>query len=244
MFTPENPPRCENYVAAINLIFDDLSDRKREVLSFQFQQPGRTVTAQEIRDHFGYARIGASNILYGTVGRRMAEALPMETEPAGAKRPQYWKSLSIGDSSGEHFLWVMRDELANALIACGKVQAESDGINSLPDVDVRSSDQSATEGRQKLATHLIRERNPRIVAAKKASATSLACEVCGFDSKSAYGEDYCEVHHLIPLALSQNISETTLDDLAIVCANCHRIIHLYNPPLTIDDLRRKVRAVR
>jgi predicted HNH restriction endonuclease len=31
---------------------------------------------------------------------------------------------------------------------------------------------------------------------------------------------------------------TRIDDLAIVCANCHRVIHLNNPPYTLDDVRK------
>ncbi|MBO2006970.1 HNH endonuclease [Serratia marcescens] len=42
-----------------------------------------------------------------------------------------------------------------------------------------------------------------------------------------YGEDgygFCEVHHLIPHK-SDGVIITKSSDLAIVCSNCHRIIH-------------------
>ena len=47
--------------------------------------------------------------------------------------------------------------------------------------------------------------------------------------ESVYGEvgaGFAEVHHLRPLAEMDGPVETTLDDLAVVCANCHRMIRL------------------
>ena len=240
MFTPTNPPTQASYVAAIKAIREELGDRGHEVLRFQFQHPGRAVTSQDIRDHFGYSSIGASNLLYGTLGSKFAAQLPMETETPDSSRTRYWRALSTGDGSGEHFIWIMRPELANALVETQIVQPETDGLALVPDVDIHASNFSAVEGRAKLVLHLVRERNRALVAAKKASVASPKCEVCGFSFIDTYGEDYCEVHHLTPLADLSDDTETTLDGLAIVCANCHRIIHLQSPPLTIDSLRNRL----
>lgn len=60
----------------------------------------------------------------------------------------------------------------------------------------------------------------------------LICEVpnCGFDFKERYGalgEGYAQVHHLDPLSRSPKEGRPVrLDDLALVCANCHAMIHL------------------
>ncbi|HCO23462.1 MAG TPA: hypothetical protein DIT97_10530 [Gimesia maris] len=240
MFTPETPPAQSDYVNAINEIRESLSERSLKVLRFQFQQPGRSVTSQDLRDHFGYSSIGASNLLYGNLGKQFAVALRMQTEPEDSSRTRYWKALATGDGSGEHFIWIMRPELANALVQTSLVDPSRDGLIMVPDIDVHTSSFSAVEGRQKLVIHLVRERSRSIVSAKKASAESLACEICGFDSTAVYGEEYCEVHHLTPLTELKEDAETSLDDLAIVCANCHRIIHLYSPPLTLDQVREKI----
>jgi predicted HNH restriction endonuclease len=240
MYTPATPPPQSRYVAAIEAIRSDLSDRSIAVLRFQFQHPGRAVTSQDIRDHFGYTSIGASNLLYGSLGKQLATALPMQTEQEGSTRTRFWKSLSTGDGSGDHFIWIMRPELANALVETGLVDPANDGLAMVPDLDIHANTYSAVEGRRKLVLHLVRERNQALVAEKKASAASHACEICGFDSLQKYGEDYCEVHHLTPLAQLVDDYETTLDDLAIVCANCHRIIHLATPPMDIAELRLKV----
>lgn len=55
----------------------------------------------------------------------------------------------------------------------------------------------------------------------------ISCEVCGFDFGQVYGErgdGYIEVHHVVPLHVSGE-TETDLDDLALLCANCHRMCH-------------------
>lgn len=102
----------------------------------------------------------------------------------------------------------------------------------------------ATEGSQKLVSHLTRERDKKIVDLKKqttlATKGHLSCEVCNFNFARTYGhlgDNFCEVHHLVPLSsLKDETVATALDDLAIVCSNCHRIIHRSTPPLTLQDL--------
>ena len=59
----------------------------------------------------------------------------------------------------------------------------------------------------------------------------LECEVpgCGFDFHASYGEfgkGFAHVHHTEPLASASPLGRgTKLQDLAIVCANCHAVIH-------------------
>ena len=102
------------------------------------------------------------------------------------------------------------------------------------DVDVAVSVKG--EDRKRLVVHIVRERDPKIVTAKKKASKSLACEVCGFDSEAVYGISYCEVHHLKPLSELAEGTKTSLKDLAILCANCHRIIHSEYPPIEIETL--------
>ena len=86
---------------------------------------------------------------------------------------------------------------------------------------------SAEEGKLLLASHYIKERHKRIVIEKKKQAikkNKLICEVCHFSFRNTFGADFIECHHLMPIGKTgQRI--TTLDDLALVCANCHRMLH-------------------
>ena len=116
-----------------------------------------------------------------------------------------------------------------------------------PDLDFGNPFESKIEieeGQERFMNHLLRERNRSLVSKKKeqvrGSGRSVACEVCGFVFAEKYGKpgcDYCEVHHLIPLANKQGVRNTRLEDLAIVCANCHRVIHTRNPAFTLEEMR-------
>jgi 5-methylcytosine-specific restriction protein A len=120
-------------------------------------------------------------------------------------------------------------------------------IDRLPDVD---AEVSALEGNPRLVAHLRRERNTSIVERKKkeilAKTGALSCEICGFDFEKIYGKygrAFCEVHHLTPLHKSDGVVKTELSDLAIVCSNCHRIIHRIAPMPSVRDLVRVIRAM-
>jgi 5-methylcytosine-specific restriction enzyme A len=104
-------------------------------------------------------------------------------------------------------------------------------------------DTPVVEGRILLAKH--RRRESKGAAKKKRhvlKATGrLVCEACGFDFESTYGElgrGFAECHHLRPLA--DGVRETRLRDLAIVCSNCHRMIHRRLSLLSIEELRAAI----
>ena len=114
----------------------------------------------------------------------------------------------------------------------------------LPDVDATAF---GLEGNSRLVTHLRRERDSGIIQKKKAlvlvETGALCCEVCDFNFKKTYGDyapNFCEVHHLTPLHKSDGVIKTELSDLAIVCSNCHRVLHLTSPMLSIDRLKNKL----
>ncbi|WP_018351635.1 HNH endonuclease [Longispora albida] len=116
-----------------------------------------------------------------------------------------------------------------------------------PDLDGHS----AEEGQLLLRQHLRRERNPRLKVKKLAEARRkgqvIACEVCGFDFKQVYGDhghEYIECHHRTPLSVTGQVT-TKLADLALICSNCHRMIHRKADNwLTIDQLKDIVQAER
>ena len=129
-------------------------------------------------------------------------------------------------------------------------RVRADPPDSLPQSDPTASlaELSAEEGAPQLSVHLTRERDPRLVQLKKQQlldATGrLICEVCGFDFEQRYGPDgrgVCEVHHRMPLSdYRDDGSPTRLADLAIVCANCHRMLHRPSVECSIDLLRSRL----
>ncbi len=127
-----------------------------------------------------------------------------------------------------------------------KLASSKAPIAFVPDVDEEAI--LAREGAPTMRWHLRRERNPKIIADKRrqvlaANKGKLACSVCTFDFQKKYGKlgnGFCEVHHLRPLADAAGEIETRLADLAVVCSNCHRMIHRSRPFLTLEQLRSKI----
>ena len=98
-----------------------------------------------------------------------------------------------------------------------------------------SFEASALEGDKKVYSHRRRERSRFLVGKKLEQARragAIRCEVCHLSEAGAYPPPFAsrifEVHHLMPLSQVETPRKTTLDDLAVVCANCHRAIHATN----------------
>ncbi|WP_369345500.1 HNH endonuclease [Demequina flava] len=90
---------------------------------------------------------------------------------------------------------------------------------------------AAIEGGASYVLTLRRERSRSLRRRKltqiAAAGEAFSCEVCGFNFEATYGErgrQYIEVHHRTPLHASGQ-TESSISDLALLCANCHRIIH-------------------
>ncbi|WP_019886667.1 HNH endonuclease [Streptomyces purpureus] len=112
-------------------------------------------------------------------------------------------------------------------IGSGALQGIPPQQDEVGDDDVTS----APEGRLLARWALYRERDrglrDRKIRQARRRGEPIGCEVCGFDFSGVYGalgEGYVEVHHKTPLHIS-GPCETELDDLAFLCANCHRMCH-------------------
>ena len=135
-------------------------------------------------------------------------------------------------------------------IAVLYLTTEPDVSNEEVTEDPAVTTATALEGGVALLSHLGRERNRQLVEAKRrayrAETGELSCEACGLragDLPPQIGEGCFEVHHTLPLAQREAASLTKLDDLALVCANCHRLIHRSTPMLAVHELARLRAAV-
>ncbi len=111
---------------------------------------------------------------------------------------------------------------------------------------VNEDDESAfPEGSEKYVLHRIRERDSAITRKAKrerlAHTGKLACDVCDFDFLIEYGEHgdgFIEAHHTVPVAKLDGHQKTKIKDLALVCSNCHRMLHRGDPLLSVEQLRQ------
>ena len=75
-----------------------------------------------------------------------------------------------------------------------------------------------------------------------------SCQVCDFNFSNFYGdlgENYIVVHHRVPLsAMGADYTVDPLNDLATVCANCHAMLHVTDPPLSINELKDRLASPR
>ncbi|WP_311044753.1 HNH endonuclease [Rhizobium sp. NLR10a] len=110
----------------------------------------------------------------------------------------------------------------------------------LPDVDLE-----LPEGRLLTALHLRRERNPKVrgLLFDARRPSGLRCEICELSRprlEMSMQEAIFEAHHLVPLAEAGE-RKTSLADLALLCACCHRLIHRMMiaraAPVTVQDVK-------
>jgi 5-methylcytosine-specific restriction protein A len=81
------------------------------------------------------------------------------------------------------------------------------------------------------------------------------CFVCGFDFKEHYKgiwRDHLVAHHAVqarplfkeqhvePIGQPKRASKSTLDEIELLCPNCHSAVHSQDPPLSADELRGRL----
>lgn len=146
-----------------------------------------------------------------------------------------------------------RDQLRAIANEIRKISKDSEIKNKIYSIeeDEQTMNDMVMEGQVLYKLHKVRERDIKIVQKKKEQAINLLgklmCEACVFEFESFYGnigKGYIECHHRIPLSSMKLASKTTLDDLALVCSNCHRMLHRSIDYLSVDDLRMKIRYDR
>lgn len=96
-------------------------------------------------------------------------------------------------------------------------------------------------------------RNPRLVSDAK-SHYGYQCRACSFRYSDRYddiGTDFVEVHHLNPLSERIQTAEdrrlTSLKQVTVLCANCHRMIHRLirklGRPVSIEEFQQHLKVL-
>jgi 5-methylcytosine-specific restriction protein A len=99
------------------------------------------------------------------------------------------------------------------------------------------------EGKIVERTHKARERNSQVISLAKEKFKKqngrLFCQVCGFDFEKTYsniGKDFIEGHHTIAVSEMNPEHKTKVEDIAMLCSNCHRMVHKKRPWLTMKNI--------
>lgn len=107
----------------------------------------------------------------------------------------------------------------------------------LPSITVQS-EEKFLEGERRATTATTRNSQLRIAAKRK---WGLKCYCCGFDFEEFYGskaKGFAIVHHLELFAGKDTEKrEAVVEDVRVICANCHYVIHMETPPIDVDILK-------
>ncbi len=114
--------------------------------------------------------------------------------------------------------------------------ALSSALTSEEEIQVREGDLTSR-------TIRFRQRNRAIIEAKKRTSRGI-CETCAMSFSARYrlaGKDCLQVHHKNPMAEREGATVTTLNDLVLLCPNCHAVVHTFAPGLTLEKLKAKIK---
>jgi len=142
------------------------------------------------------------------------------------------------------------------LFSLEELQEAKRRLQSIPDYANRSNvapeinfpgdllaDEGFSEGSKKRITVNAYERNPKARTACLARH-GYRCKVCDIKFNEVYGEignEFIHVHHRKPIAgRRSNYTVNPTKDLVPVCPNCHAMLHTSNPPLGIEELKKKM----
>lgn len=123
-----------------------------------------------------------------------------------------------------------------------------DIAKSSKEVEALQAEEGGIEGAQstKLVNHYERDGKLRAAAIR---IHGTRCQACSFSFEEGYGElgmGYIEVHHKRPISsYGGAVHINPVTDLAVLCSNCHRMIHRNSSePYSVEELRALVARTR
>ena len=137
----------------------------------------------------------------------------------------------------------VEDTIANAMFSAWNNSDDSD-----EDIDeFTPSKVTDSEGKYRYVLHKRRERSSTLRKSKvKHFLTTndfIHCELCRVNLNEKYpsslSEGYIEVHHIKPISTLAEHTPTHIDDLILLCPNCHRMVHrTKDAEKNLEDLKK------
>lgn len=215
-----------------------LTDDERDMLIIHYNAPNQKITARQMTALLGWEGQWA-NTAYGKLGRKIASQLdwrPPETREDGSF---IVAALVTGSVEDGRFIWTLRPEISDAM-----EQLRWPGLfkNELYD----NGGPLGIIERKLLVWQRTIERNSRAASFAK-NKRGFRCEACGMtfaENYGALGEGFIEAHHLYPLSRlvigeERRYSE---DEFAVLCSNCHRMIHRWHDCSDLEGFRKMLAA--
>jgi len=210
------------------------SESQLEMLRIHLAAPDQRITAPHLARALGFANWRAPIVLYGKFAAKLCNELNVSPTTKLAVLARSNKSPSL------EYELCLRPSVTEALRELG-----IGGQGTWSFQEELGIEKSLVEGASFTVQVSAFERNP--VARQKCIAHyGTGCSVCGFNFSATYGssaEGYIHVHHLKPLAsIGEEYIIDPIKDLRPVCANCHAVIHLRQPPYSIEEMKVMLRG--
>ncbi len=164
----------------------------------------------------------------------------------GVSIPPGFKYYQVISEQKHGRAWVMNPNLCTAL-------------EELKFVGESNSEELPTEEGQYHGARLLKEGKVSTVLVNRYERSSSArraciaihgcsCKGCGINLVEIYGdiaEGFIQVHHLVPFSeIKQRYEVDPEKDLVPLCPNCHSVVHLQEPVLTITELQTLLKKNR
>ncbi len=236
-----------NKVQWIEILKNEDLTNETDLSIFQalYSFDGHKAYASQVGMLLGYRGKSPHAPLNSEVGRyakRIAKFYEVEFTERSQRKYKYWDLFFNGWEEGRYFVWQLKSEIADALKEC-KLTGELQYAEEI----ITEEKGMFTEGAKKTITVNSYERNP------KARMLCIehwghSCSVCGLNFQTMYGDmgiGFIHVHHLAPISqINESYQVDPVEDLRPVCPNCHSMLHILNPPLTISQLKEIVNVNR
>ncbi len=240
-------PTTEQYQDAIA---NALTPGQKETLKILYSFPNSCATAKQLAEALNYSGFSAASRQIGLIGKTISKYLgiiPSTRYISRGERPAYFSLI------GEYFEdtgWNMWKELQVALENLNLVSGRrgNKDMELLPVEAFQSGEQQLfKEGKVIQALSNSYERNQE-ARRKCIEHYGDSCYACGFNFGQVYGDTasgFIHVHHKKSLAdVREEYQVDPINDLVPLCPNCHSVVHLKKPALTIDQLKGLIKKGR
>jgi hypothetical protein len=163
-----------------------------------------------------------------------------DEETFGWTKPEIARWMATPSHKDLVWRWDLRKGLPSPEKAAAVLNAMAPMWHLINALGRPSAAAAVDEGARREVIRELALRDGAFVAAARKHYRDV-CRVCGFQFAEVYGkrgEGFIEVHHLKPIAKGRR--RTTLKDVTVVCANCHRMLHRGATIWTVKRLKKEV----
>lgn len=137
------------------------------------------------------------------------------------KQPQYGYPVLLFTENKSFWKFEGKFQVSEILDSYVRLERFHDDVIK----EISQQEMMYLEGDRKYVSHLMVERNPKVVAAVKANQPWV-CEICANDFSTRYGVKYIEAHHKVPMSTYSSSYLIKPSDFALLCPNCHTAVHI------------------